>query len=95
MKKKKTGKSGLIFICIILKGAQIGFIPVTVNCDPDNTMAISKQKPTLRLNRQNTLFVLLGGLQGRMHIICCPRRRKYISQHILLLSVFETSLVVI
>lgn len=26
---KLTDKSGLIFICIILKGAQIGFIPVT------------------------------------------------------------------
>lgn len=44
---KKTGKSGLIFICIILKGAQIGFIPVTVNCDPESTMSISKQEPTL------------------------------------------------
>lgn len=44
---QKTGKSGLIFICIILKGAQIGFIPVTVNCDPESTMSISKQEPTL------------------------------------------------
>lgn len=44
---------------------------------------------------QNTFFVLPGGLQGRMHNICCPRRRKYISQHILLISVFETGLVVI
>lgn len=43
-KRKKRGKSGLIFICIILKGAQIGFIPVTVNRDPERTMTISEQK---------------------------------------------------
>lgn len=44
---------------------------------------------------QNTFFLVLGGLQGRMHIICCLRRRKYISQSISLISVPETSLVVI
>lgn len=92
---KKTGKSTKIFICIILEGAQIGFIPVTVNCVTERTTTISQQKPRLRLKGQNAFFVLLCGLQGRMHVIFIPRRIKYILQDTLLISVFETSLVFI
>lgn len=87
---KKTGKSGLIFICIILKGAQIGFIPVTVNCDPESTMIISKQKATLWLNGQNTFFVLLWWTTGKNAYYLLPKDKEiHFTAHIAHISLWD------
>lgn len=82
-KKKKTGKSGLIFICIILKGAQIGFIPVTVNRDPERTMTISEKSQrydwTARVHslyclvdyRDECILSVAQGEGNTFHSTCC------------------------
>lgn len=45
----KTAKLLLIYICIILKGAPIAFITMSVSCDSERTMIISEQKAPLCL----------------------------------------------